>query len=117
MATLLRRIAVLEARARELELEVAREQRIAGLAPAEAGLFFGAYAQAARKRRERIATARAQTEQALSQAQEELREAYRDLKKYEVAQASRDAAEARDSERRAQNELDEIGLQVHRRRR
>ena len=117
MAALLRRIAVLEARARGLEQEVAREQRIAGRAPAEAGLFFGAYAQAARKRRETIATARAQTEQALSQAQEELREAYRDLKKYEVAQASRDAAQAREAARRAQNDLDEIGLRGHRRRR
>ena len=53
-------------------------------------------------------------EQQVAEAREKLDEAYRELKKYEVAQETRDLRQAREEARQEQIELDEIGLQAHR---
>ena len=54
-------------------------------------------------------------EEQVAEAREKLNDAYRDLKKYEIAQESRDTREALELVRREQETLDEIGLQGYRR--
>jgi flagellar biosynthesis chaperone FliJ len=49
-------------------------------------------------------------------ARDELAEAYRRLKTFEVTQEQREDAEEKEFNRREQIDLDEIGLNLHRRR-
>ncbi len=116
LADLLDLIAELENQGRNLERELIDEQRIAGTAPEEAGLLYGNYAKAVIARRQRIAESVADAESKAAVAREAVREAYRELKKYQVAQAARDRRQAEEEGRREQIFLDEIGIQGHRRR-
>ena len=50
-----------------------------------------------------------------AEAREKLDEAYRELKKYEVVQETRDLRQAREEARQEQIEFDEMGLQAYRR--
>ena len=104
-------IAVLEERARKLEESVIKEQKVAAEVPGEAGLYYGNFANLVIQRREQLAEAAAAVEKQIVQARENLRQAYRELKKYETAQANRDARELAESNRREQIDLDEIGIQ------
>ena len=54
-------------------------------------------------------------EEQVAEAREKLNDAYRDLKKYEIVQESRETREALELARREQETLDEIGLQAYRR--
>lgn len=117
LGALLRLGGDLEDQVQRLEEEVVREQGSAGDAPEVAGFYYGNYANAVIERRERLRDSIARTETEIAAAQEELREAYRDLKKYEVAQDMRERRETEERERVEQQVLDEVGLEVHRRRR
>ena len=55
--------------------------------------------------------------QKLRQTLEALNDAYRNLKKYELAQGARDTREDRERERAEQMVLDELGVQAYRQRR
>jgi len=116
LAELLRLVEDLEGQARALEDEIAAEQAVARATPNDAGVVYGAFARAAIKRRERIAASIDQIEEEIAVARDELRDAYRELKKYEIAQDARDLRAAEEEGRRDQAVLDEIGLQGHRRR-
>lgn len=98
--------------ARRLEEELVREQKVAARVPSEGGYYYGGYAQAVIARRETLAHSIAKTEDEVAAAREDLREAYRELKKYEVAQANRTAAEKKEEDRRETAVLDEVGLQA-----
>ncbi|MGB0683062.1 MAG: flagellar export protein FliJ [Magnetovibrionaceae bacterium] len=111
----LRMLDDLHDRARRLEQEMVREQAEALHAPTEAGLFYGTYANQVIARRERIQETIRMTEAEVDKAREELAEEFRDLKKYELAQAARDEKEALEQSRREQAFLDELGMQAHRR--
>ncbi len=111
LAEFLGQIAVLEARARRLEEDLVKEQKAAAETPGEAGLYYGNYADAVIQRREQLAKAAAEVEGQITEARETLREAYRQLKKYETAQANRDAREETEANRLEQMDLDEIGIQ------
>jgi len=117
LGELLRLVEDLENRARRLEEELRNEQKIAGAAPREAGYLYGQYAQAVIRRRGQIAQAIAETEKGIAAAREALNEAYRNLKKYEVAQAGRDTRETRERDHREQIVLDELGIQAYTQRR
>ena len=114
---LLRVIGDLEQQARRLEEDLANEQGVARASPDEAGFMYGNYAHAVILRRERIAESIAATENKIGAAREALNEAYRDLKKYELAQRARDGRAARERERAEQMVLDELGVQGYRQRR
>jgi flagellar export protein FliJ len=118
LGELLRQLDDLEGRARRLERELGDEQKAAAVAPVEGGRLYGAYARWVIARRAEIARAVAKKEQEVAVAREQLREAYRELKKYEVAEAVRERRLALALARREQAELDEIGTQgfLHRRR-
>lgn len=117
LGDLLRMLAELEDRARRLEQEVVEEQAAAARAPDTAGLLYGNYARQVIDRRERLAKSIASMEQEIAAAREEVNEAYRELKKFQVAQDVRDRRAALEAARREQNILNEVGLNMHRRRR
>lgn len=106
----------LERQARELEAEILKEQEIAAKSPIEAGAIYGHYATLAIRRRAQFAAAIAEMEKRLAQAQDEMREEFKELKGYEIIQEVRDAEAALDAARAEQFVLDEIGLNSYRRR-
>ncbi len=109
-------VADLENQARRLEEDLKNEQRVARASPEEAGYLYGNYAHAVIRARERIAESIAGTEKEIAAAREALNEAYRNLKKYDLAQGARDMREARERARKEQMVLDELGLQAYRQR-
>jgi flagellar export protein FliJ len=117
LGELLRRVAELEAWARGLEEELKREQRSAVADPVEAGFLYGNYALAVIRRREELAEATNQAEAAVAALREALREAHRELKKYEIAKTDRDRRVLEEFERKEQMILDELGIQGFRQRR
>ena len=117
LGDLLRLIGDLEDQAVALEVELKEEQRIAEGAPEQAGFLYGAYAHDVIERREGLAAAIAKTEEEAAEVQEEVREAYRELKKYEITRDNRQRREAADRARVEQTELDEVALQTFRQRR
>lgn len=112
LADLLNAVAALEAKRRQLEEEMVRERKAAAEAPGEIGIYYGNFAKAALTRRRALEKAIAEGEAEVAAARDRLREAYRELKKYEVAQAQRDAREAAERDHREQLFLDEIGIQA-----
>jgi flagellar protein FliJ len=114
LGQVLRALAELEDGLERLRQEVVKEQNAAMAAPDEAGLFYGNYAQAVIGRRQKLNEGIQRMEAQIAAAREKLNEAYRELKKFEVAQKTRDAREAQELARRDQNVLDEIGLQLFR---
>lgn len=106
-------LAAIDARLAELDAAMTAEAG-SELSP-ELAMGQGAWVQATLTRRRSIEAERAAAESVRAAHHEVVRDAYRELKKYEVM-ADRRAARARaDAARREQAGLDEIGLQVHRR--
>jgi len=112
LADLLAAVMALETRARNLEEELLNEQKVAAAAPAEIALYYGAFAKAAIARRKVLAKAIADAEAEAAAARDRLREAYRELKKYAVAQEHRDIRETAERDRKEQIFLDELGIQA-----
>ena len=108
-------LASLETGLERLREELIKEQTIVRSSPEEAGFFYGNYAAAVIIRREDLNQGIFRMEEQVAEAREKLNDAYRDLKKYEIAQKSRDTREALELVRREQETLDEIGLQGYRR--
>ncbi len=117
VGTLLSLVADLELQARRLEDELVAEQAAAAAAPAEAGFLYGRYAETVIERRRRIADSIAKAEEEITAAQGELRDAYRELKKFEIAQENRNKREAYEQARKEQAFLDDIGLRSFRQKR
>lgn len=114
LSDLLKMLAELEEQLRQLEAEVVAEQKAAANAPETAGFLYGNYARRVIERRERLVQSIASMEMQISAAREELNDAYRELKKFQVVQDVRDRREALEAARREQGVLDEIGLTIHR---
>jgi len=114
LGDLLKMLAELEEQLRQLEAEVVAEQKAAANAPETAGFLYGNYARRVIERRERLVQSIASMEMQISAAREELNDAYRELKKFQVVQDVRDRREALEAARREQGVLDEIGLTIHR---
>ena len=104
----------LERQAESLEAQILSEQEIAKSAPDLAGVLYGNYAAHSILRREQFVAAIAEMEEKLAEAQEEMRQEYRDLKGYELTQEARDRDEALEEARVERAVLDEIGLNTHR---
>ena len=98
------------------EHRLKEEQKIAAADSTGVGYLYGAYHRAWRSQRDnqdmQLLTVRTQIEG----AREELAEAYRQLKTYEVTQANRQRREREEEDRKEQNFLDEVGLTQFRRR-
>lgn len=114
LGLVLRALAELEDGLERLRQEVVKEQNAVMASPAEAGFFYGNYAQAVIGRRQTLNDGIRRMEAQVAAARERLNEAYRELKKFEVAQKTRDEREARELARREQGILDDIGLTLFR---
>lgn len=115
LADQLRQQGALKDRLEALEQEITQEQEYANAMPTEAGLTYAAYAEVAIDRRENLKKAIIIQAQGVEAARERLREAYLELKKYEVAEEHREEEAAAEQARVDQAELDEIGIMGHRR--
>ncbi len=103
------------AEVQRLESEVIEEQGFA--VESESGSFaYGGFARGVIVRRQRLAQSIAELRVKIEAKREEVAEAYRDLKRYEVTQAQRLKREKLEAERRDQAELDEISLMQYQRR-
>ena len=107
-------LAELESGLLRLREELAREQGVVQASPEEAGFFYGNYAQAVIERRHRLNAGISRMEEEVAQARDKLNEAYRELKKFEIAQDLRDTHETQELARKEQIDLDELGLQAYR---
>ncbi len=99
-----------------LDLEMAREQQIAG-SEIEASSTYHGYIASALKRRENLCRSIEEAQAQINQARDELQEAFSNLKKFELAAEAMEtrARKVRDAkELRAQ---DEVGLAIYRRKR
>lgn len=114
LGQVLRALVELEDGLERLRQEVVKEQNAVMASPEEAGFFYGNYAQAVIGRRQTLNDGIRRMEAQVAAARERLNEAYRELKKFEVAQKTRDEREARELARREQGVLDEIGLTLFR---
>ncbi len=116
LAELERLRAELAAQARRLEERLASEQRIAE--HSEEGRYaYGAYAASIIKRRETLAVSIGESQQAIVLARDEVSEAFREVKKHEIAARIRERRAQAEAARREQALLDEVGLNMHYRRR
>lgn len=110
LADQLRQQALLQERLTALEQEITQEQEYAQAMPTEAGLTYAAYAEVAIDRRENLKKAIILQSQGVEAARERLREAYLELKKYEIAEEHREAEVATELAKQDQAELDEMGI-------
>ena len=108
-------LADLEDGLERLRQELIREQQAVLSSPEEAGFFYGNYATAVIGQRQHLNDGIANMKTQVNAAREKLDEAYRDLKKYEIAQEARDLELVQEENRQEQIEMDDLGLQVHRR--
>lgn len=77
--------------------------------------YFGPYMDAVKERVQEIDEARAILEKRIEIAREDMREAFAELKKIEMTQERREEAEEKAINKKESDELDEIGLEVYRR--
>lgn len=103
-----------ERRAKDLELEIANEQK--RVKNTEASFAYGAYAQAAIARRETLAQSIEGMELELVKARDQVAEAFREVKKFEIAQDRQIKRAQLAAGRKEQQTLDELSLDIYRRR-
>lgn len=97
-----------------LEEEVESEKRIASTS-IEASMNYNAFANSVILRREQIAAEIAERQEAVDAANQEMLEAFQELRKAEIVRDEFDAKERLMEARREQIELDEIAQTLHRR--
>jgi flagellar export protein FliJ len=100
---------------RRLEAELADEQAAAGRS-FEGQLAYPGYLRRVRERRTILDRSLAETEAQIAAAREALGEAFQELKRHEIAQASRDFHQRQQLVRRERIELDALAIENHRRR-
>lgn len=101
---------------RDLESEVAREQKVAGAQPEQA-ITYGSYATAVIDRREKLNASLKELESAMAILLEQVSEAFREYKKYDLIQTRNERLARKLEDRQQQGEMDEAGLNVFRRHR
>ncbi len=98
----------------QLEAELNNEQRAAA-GSIEGTIAFPAFVAAALERRKKLRESIADLGLAIDAARAEVREAYQEVKKYELAQDNHERRELEKVARRERRELDELGANMHRR--
>jgi flagellar export protein FliJ len=112
---LLDREAEIQAAIARLDRDLRAEQAVAAHPEAAAvGFSYGAFAAATKERKAVELDKLAQLYPEIEKAREALAEAFGTLKKYEIADANRAAAQAAEEARQETLELDEIALAGHR---
>ncbi|MFX4221834.1 MAG: flagellar export protein FliJ [Thalassobaculum sp.] len=116
LATLEDRLTAAQAQRAALDEEQAQEQQVAAQETGIVGFAYGAYAERLIQRREEADRAIAKAEKAVEEQREIVREAFAELKRYEMAHEARLAKARREQEAKDQIEQDEIAGNMLRRR-
>jgi flagellar FliJ protein len=98
-----------------LDEELHEEQKVAA-ASEVASFTYGGYARHYILRREEGRANLAAVQREILAARDRLADAYRELKTFEITQATRERREREEASQREQKILDEVGLNLHRRR-
>lgn len=104
----------LAAEVTQLQDDIDREGRNSGES-LENSQAFSAFLKGAMAQRETLRGSIEDLQDQISTAKDDLADAYRELKSYEVAQAKRDTREAHKQELRDRVKMDEIGMGIFRR--
>lgn len=108
-------IAEFQRMASDLDREIAAEQQRAGIHDVT-HFAYPTYARAAGQRRDNLLRSAEDMKGQLTEAQDELAEAFEELKKVELLDERDQAREKTAEKTRDQQSMDEIGLQAHSRR-
>ena len=100
---------------RAAEQQLLHEQQVASQDP-EAAYLYGAFANAWLNYRAQLDATLAEVRAQIEIARDDLAEAFRQVKTYEVTQANREKREKEEADRKEQAVLDDIGIEIHRRR-
>jgi flagellar export protein FliJ len=100
----------------DLEAQMRQEAEAAASDIQGAGRTYALYIQRAHERRDTILAALAETRRHVARAQDEVRDSFKDLKTLEIAQENRETTARREAEHKEQIVLDDIGLDLYRRR-
>lgn len=103
-----------EAALRRLDEEVARETQLAD-ADLDLRAALPAYLGAMQERRRGIEGEIVALDHAIAERRDEIHEAFQELKRFEIARDQRAAEAAYEAGRAEQDQLDEMGLVIHRR--
>jgi flagellar protein FliJ len=99
---------------RQIDREVAAEQEFAQNSDV-GSLSYGGFTLGVIERRRRLAASLAEVRQKMDAKGEEVAEAFRELKRFEITQAEREKREKIIADQRAQAALDEIAMVQHQR--
>ncbi len=102
--------------AAKFEIEIVREQEHARVDEIGAYAYAGGYADAVIARRESLARAIQAADAAVDERRAALAEAFTELKRLEIARDARLKREGLERDRRAAIALDELSIDLHRRR-
>lgn len=105
----------LEQKLEDLENQLIEEQKIAKSAPDQALFSYGRFHQRAMGIREQLQQTIAAKEQEVEIARDDVNEAFRELKVYEEAEKNRIKREEEERTRKENIEMDEIAMNLHRR--
>ena len=97
-----------------LETELAQEQTAASRS-VEGSIAFPAFVAAALERRKRLRESIVNVERACQTAREDVNQAFQEVKRFELARDNALEKERQDLARREQADLDELGVDLHRR--
>ena len=100
---------------RQGEAQLKTEQQVAAEDATGVGFLYGAYHRAWMARREQQEIALMAVRHMIEGARDELAEAFRQLKTYEITQRERERREQQEADRKEQAFLDEMGQQMHQR--
>lgn len=107
----------LEAAKQEAEDNIEKERRLAEeLGSAEALSALGRYTEAMRRKIKKIDESIAKMENRIAAAQEDMRNAFAEMKKVEITQRGRKERAQNEERQKEDNELDEIAIENYRRR-
>ena len=99
----------------QLDVQLKEEQRIAAEDSTGVGFSYGNFANAWLDRRKQLFSMLDMIRAEIVRARDELSEAFNELKTYEITQRERDRREQAERDKKEQAFLDEIGLNIHRR--
>ena len=113
LAELYRQAEELENQRQTLEVQMEQERESVESMGAEMIGFFGAYSKAVKERIDDIGESLSRLENRIIVAQDDMREAYGELRKIEIVQERREKEQARELAKKESDDLDEIGIQRH----
>lgn len=116
LAELFRNAEALKDQRDRLETQLAIESEKTKDMDAEMIGFFAPYAESVRTKIEEIDDDRKKLEVCINMAQDDMREAFADLKKVEIINDRRKEDALAEIDKKESNELDEIAIDAHRRR-